>query len=124
MDASELLSHLVSVLSQTAGATNLSFDAQQANLTFQQGTSLAIIINELVSNAVKHGKGAVTMYFRVEEKHAILEVLDDGPGFSEDFSPTQSSHTGLELVTNLVRFDFCGAASIFKTVPREARACG
>ncbi len=107
----EMFNVLMETLSQMAGASNLTYTVQDTQVTPQQGTALAILVGELVSNALKHGNGTVAINFRVEKKQGILEVTDDGPGFPDDFTPAQASHTGLELIESLTRFDLGGAVS-------------
>jgi two-component sensor histidine kinase len=68
-------------------------------------------VNELVSNAIKHGRSRVDVDFRVSAKEAVLTVCDDGPGFPEPFDPERAANTGLELVENLSRWDLAGHTS-------------
>jgi PAS domain S-box-containing protein len=105
----EMFGILMETLGQMTGLVNLTCSAQEAQLTPQQGTALALLTGELVSNAIKHGNGKVALRFQIEENQGILEITDDGPGFSPGFSPAQDAHTGLELVENLARFDLRGA---------------
>jgi two-component sensor histidine kinase len=74
----------------------------------RQATSLAVITNELVSNALKHGNSQTEIHLRVCENNAILEVSDNGPGFPEGFAPHQAANTGIELVENIARWDLRG----------------
>ena len=67
-----------------------------------------MIVNELVSNAVKHGKGDIEVTLRHADKRATLEVCDDGPGFAPDFVAETAANTGLELIENIARYDLRG----------------
>jgi two-component sensor histidine kinase len=67
---------------------------------------LALILNELLTNAVKHGTaGRPRVGIRVgltrESDSFVLYVEDDGPGFDLDSVRRQSS--GLQLVQGLAR---------------------
>lgn len=77
-------------------------------LPIRQATSLAVLANELVSNATKHGKGEIGIAFDIVENRGILEVWDQGPGFPEGFDPNQAAHTGLELIDSVGRLDLRG----------------
>lgn len=66
---------------------------------------LALILNELLVNAVKHGvngrgKGTVRVGMRNENGQCIVYVEDDGPGF--DFAAA-TRRSGLDIVTGLAR---------------------
>ena len=66
---------------------------------------LALILNELLTNAVKHGRNGVgDSQVRVGLKHGDsfeLYVEDDGPGF--DFHAVRNRSSGLKLVELLAR---------------------
>jgi two-component sensor histidine kinase len=83
--------------------------------------SLAVLINELVNNAVKHGGHRVELRLVVVEKAVTLEVSDDGPGFSEAFSAVTAAHFGLELVESIGRLDL-GGETTYLNKP-EGGAC-
>jgi len=103
-----VLEKLMKVLKQTIGERSLSTAFDEMRLTGSQVTTLALVVNELVSNAFKHGRGMIEVCFRIEGDTATLEVCDDGPGFSEDFDAAAAGSTGLELVENIVRWDLRG----------------
>jgi len=86
----------------------LCYSAEDTLLPGRLMTALMVITNELVSNAIKHGKGKIELHFRVVEQWATLEVLDDGPGFPEGFDAEQASNTGLDLIENMSRLDLRG----------------
>ncbi|MCW3054070.1 MAG: sensor protein [Chthonomonadales bacterium] len=100
-----VLEQLLSILQGTLGARRLLASLEEVSLPGKQTTSLALITNELISNAVKHGKGDVELTFRQEGDLLTLEVCDDGPGFSEGFDPETAAHTGLDLIENIARYD-------------------
>jgi PAS domain S-box-containing protein len=67
---------------------------------------LALIVNELVTNAVKHGlkdNANGTVSVRLDEANGELELLveDDGEGF--DLDAIRRSSSGLQLVSGLAR---------------------
>lgn len=64
---------------------------------------LALIISELVTNAVKHGRSAdgiahVTLTIRSQDDRLLVEVKDTGPGFPEE----GSAGTGSQMTDALV----------------------
>jgi two-component sensor histidine kinase len=67
---------------------------------------LALILNELLTNAAKHGvngrgEGTITIGLEEAEGEMVLWVEDDGPGFTYKANGRRSS--GLGLVTGLTR---------------------
>jgi len=65
-----------------------------------------LIVNELVTNAVKHGlggrsDGTVRVELRGTANSFMLSVEDDGPGF--DLEVVRNRTSGLQLVQGLAR---------------------
>ncbi|HLV80242.1 MAG TPA: sensor histidine kinase, partial [Chthonomonadaceae bacterium] len=108
VSAKAVLERLLPLMQQTSGPCRLEFQIQEAQLPAKQGTSLALVANELVSNAFKHGRGEVRATFCAAADTAVLEVCDDGPGFPEGFDSRRAANTGLELVDSLTRTDLRG----------------
>lgn len=67
------------------------------------GIPLSLIVNELVTNAIKHGRGRITVKLeRQSEKNYALSVGNEGSTLPEGFDPTASSGLGMTLVSSLV----------------------
>ena len=86
----------------------VSFAVQETRLPVRYSTTLAVLVNELVSNAMKHGQGDIQVRFHHDGRRAALEVLDEGPGFPPDFDPAVAANTGLDLIESLARMDLRG----------------
>jgi two-component system OmpR family sensor kinase len=77
--------------------TRIAAAARNGRLIAAQGTSDLVIpadpdrleqaVTNMVSNALKHGDGAVVLTARENNGHVELHVLDDGPGFTPEFLP-------------------------------------
>jgi len=83
----------------------------------REATSLALVINELVQNAVQHGlkdKNNGRLLIRVEQKDSEVSVLvlDDGPGLPEHFDPGKDGNLGLTIVRTLVKEELKGQFEI------------
>jgi PAS domain S-box-containing protein len=104
----EILDKLIPVHQQTAPQCRIIAQVEDVALPGRQGTSLALIVNELISNAIKHGKGLVELVIAWENNHVAVSVCDDGPGFPNGFDVQTAANTGLELVDNLARMDLAG----------------
>ena len=85
----------------------LDFDAAEGvQLNTDRAISLALIINELVTNAVKHGsadRSDVHIWVRLErhEKTARISVRDNGVGLPADFELGKSRGLGMRIVARL-----------------------
>ncbi len=88
----------------------ITVEGESLLLPSRPATSLALVINELVHNALEHafhGRtiGSVRILITRTPEETLVEVRDDGTGFSPD-APRQ--RLGMEIVNTLVRDDLCG----------------
>jgi PAS domain S-box-containing protein len=109
ISSAAVLERLLPMLQRTLAGRRLEFAVDDVKLPGRKATSLALITNELISNAVKHGKGAIDVKFRVVDRTATLTVCDDGAGFPANFDARLAANTGLELIENIARWDLGGA---------------
>jgi two-component sensor histidine kinase len=82
-------------------------------LRSQQANSVALVLNELVQNAVEHGFAAAsegTILVRLVEEPGRwrLEVRNDGDPLPEGFDPRTARNLGLQIVESLARGDLNG----------------
>jgi PAS domain S-box-containing protein len=103
-----ILGHLIPLLQVCASGRRIAYEAEEVLSPVQEIASLTFLINELVLNAIQHGKGDIELTFAVKESRARLEVCDDGPGFPLHFEPRQAAKTGLELVQSAACHDLRG----------------
>jgi PAS domain S-box-containing protein len=81
-------------------------DADPAELSNDVAMPLALILNELLTNAVKHGipagaPGTIEVRLSRHGDSFVLSVEDDGPGF--DPASARGRTSGLQLVQGLAR---------------------
>ena len=87
---------------------SLTLDINRAiTMDLDTAIPLALIINELVSNAIKHGfpgeaEGTVTVGLREDGTHMTLIVADTGVGFPEGLDFRNTPSMGMQLVMVLV----------------------
>lgn len=105
-----VLEQILPMLQSTAWNQSIDYFVQESHLSSKQCIALSLIVNELVSNALKHGEKKARVVFRTDKTDAILEVHDDGKGFASDFDPLRAANTGLDLVESLVRTDLRGSS--------------
>ncbi|HZO91993.1 MAG TPA: PAS domain S-box protein [Chthonomonadaceae bacterium] len=98
ISARAMLQKLLPLLQETVGAPRIQWSAEEVSLPIKQSMSLVVVINELVTNAIKHGGQNVELKLARSEDQVTLEVCDDGPGFPQAFPPITAGGFGLEQV--------------------------
>ena len=82
----------------------------------QKATPLALIITELIHNALEHGleKSGSKLTIAIEKsaKQTIIRVIDDGVGLPEGFNIDSSSNLGLQIVKTLTENELKGSINI------------
>ncbi len=78
-----------------------------AKLSSEQATTFAIIVNELIANAIEHGfegreRGEIRMSEDLIDGWVVFRVADDGQGIPEGFDIETANSMGLRLVRELV----------------------
>jgi len=82
-------------------------------LPTQQATACALIINELIQNALEHGYGlkqvgTVSVNLEDDGSKVIISVNDDGSGLPEAFNQAQRDTLGLQIITSLAQNELKG----------------
>ncbi len=111
LPARAALEKLLPMLQKVVGKQRIQWSVADVSLPAKQGMALAVLINELINNAVKHGGHNVELNLSVADGSITLAVCDDGPGFQDKFHPATAAHFGLELVESVGRVDLGGQTS-------------
>lgn len=95
--------------------SRIQLDLEDANiyLPAQPAMACALVINELLQNALEHGyerrtAGTISVNLRDDGKRVTIEINDDGHGLPAGFDLTQNSSLGLRIVQTLVQDDLKG----------------
>jgi two-component sensor histidine kinase len=85
-------------------------------LSSKQATALALVLSELVTNALEHafgqGPGRVTIELREQGGEVVVSVCDNGTGLPAGFSIDRDAHLGLQIVRDLVSRDLRGTFAL------------
>lgn len=104
IEINEILVRVCEALQSSTGCRVEFVRASAIDCSADRATSLLIVVNELVTNAIKHAAGCVTVACREPEPHVVeLTVSDDGDGLPHDFDIDGNPGFGLRLVCHLVR---------------------
>lgn len=65
---------------------------------------IGLLVNELVTNAAKHGAGRIYVTYSHEAGQHRIAVCDEGEGLPADFNPTATAKSlGMRVVTSLAK---------------------
>lgn len=106
----EYLDALVSDLVATGGrqeSVTPYLEVEDLQLTIEQATSLGLIINELVTNSLKHAispgsSGWIRISVRSAGRHIEARVSDSGPGIAQDSGKETSGSLGMQIIEAIV----------------------
>ena len=106
--AETLVHHQTSSLMSPDRRVAFKVRGDDVTLSMNQATQMALVINELILNAVEHGfehrtQGEVHITIEAPDTEVGLWVSNDGDPLPEGFDPTVASHLGLKIVDNLAR---------------------
>ena len=102
-----LTQHLTSSYGATERAIELAVEVAPVSLNLDTAIPCGLIINELVTNALKHafphgGGGRIVVELRaVADQHYCLSVRDNGLGLPADLRVEETRSLGLRLVRTL-----------------------
>ena len=97
------------------------FDAQPVVLPSEKASSLALVVNELVQNAIEHGfvgrqSGLIGLNLSVSSDGFYrLEIFDNGIGLPPDFDRAKTKSLGIQIVKTLVETDLGGSFELFSS---------
>ena len=128
---SDIVGPLVRVVEDTVSTPELRlhFDVEgdAGELPGEVVTPLAVVLNELMQNAVDHAfpinedgaaEGHVRVWLRRGEGELAVDVVDDGVGLPAGFSLDRSRGLGLSIVHALVTSELGGSIEIPETWSR------
>lgn len=100
--------HVFSALAPKTGNVRLVLDLSPVEVATAQAIPCGLIVNELITNSLKHGfpggSGEVRVSLNpLEDGKAQLRVSDTGIGLPEDFRTRRTGSLGLQLVDDLAR---------------------
>jgi PAS domain S-box-containing protein len=86
-------------------------------VTSDQAHNLALAINELATNTVKHtlqecDTAHITVRIALEDDTVLFEFRDNGPGYPEEVLQLEGGNVGLDLIQNMVRRGLLGELSL------------
>jgi two-component sensor histidine kinase len=117
-DVTERIAHIVSQnMLHPDRPVQILVEGESLILPSRPATSLALVVNELLQNALEHafvGRASGTVRIRLGHgpQEVVVEVVDDGVGLAGGQPATS---LGLEIVQTLVRDDLHGQVTFHST---------
>jgi PAS domain S-box-containing protein len=102
-----LAGRLLDVYGAAGRGINLRINAEDIFLSIDAAIPCGLIINELVSNSIKHAfpdgrLGQITIDMDKQAGKYMLKVVDDGIGFPENIDYKNTESLGLQIVQTLI----------------------
>jgi two-component system, sensor histidine kinase PdtaS len=96
-------------------------------LSANQANSVALILNEMVQNAVEHGfketnEGEILVKLVEQPDAWRLEVKNDGDPLPENFDPKKNADLGLQIIDSLARGDLSGEFTLTRVGTKTVAA--
>ncbi len=93
------------------------FRADEVQLASDKATSIALILNELLQNAIEHAfaereRGKLQVNFIENAEGYTLSIADDGVGLPQDFKITGRKSLGLKIIKTMAESDLQGSFTL------------
>ncbi|MBO6003604.1 MAG: histidine kinase N-terminal domain-containing protein [Aeriscardovia sp.] len=108
----KLLQTNVDIMREGDQKISISYEGSFGLLAPQDATPLALILSELVANAVEHGfagerEGEICIRAKRKGRGLSVTILDDGVGLGK--MPPSGASLGMKIVETFVKVDFQGS---------------
>ena len=111
IDLNEYLTDLISAIAKFYSkdkAVKLIFELEKIFISSKSAVSLALLVNEIVTNAFKYAfinnkDGVLKSVLSKDEKNFILEISDNGNGLPPDFDIKKTKSLGFKLFNIFVK---------------------
>lgn len=115
--AKSIYQALVSSMLNSDFVLETDFATDNVLLPSEKATSIALILNELLQNAIEHAfagrtNGKLTVRFNDSGSYYELLIADNGVGLPPDFSWQQSSSLGLKIIKTMAEADLKGSFAL------------
>jgi two-component sensor histidine kinase len=116
-----LITHALD-LSPRMSELKISRSGEISSLDPRIATPLALVITELIHNALEHGLASQGSGLNIDidrsSKECIIEISDDGVGLPSNFDLNTSSNLGLQIVRTLTENELKGSIELTSTATR------
>ncbi|GAA4112583.1 PAS domain-containing sensor histidine kinase [Nocardioides fonticola] len=123
-EIADRLTHMVTEVSAVGSRIRVQREGSFGPLPSETATALAMVLTEVMQNAVEHGYGeepdmpveglvgTITVEVARTAGRLLLSIDDDGAGLPEGFDLEESTNLGLSIVRTLVESELGGRLSL------------
>lgn len=102
-----LTNNIIQSYSVSEEKVKLILNLEKINLNLDSSIPTGLIVNELITNAIKHAfpsstRGHINVNLKSENNTVYLEVKDNGVGFDSNIDFRNTNSLGLQLVRTLI----------------------
>ena len=101
--------------------TDIEVEGDEGKVPTTRIQPIGLLINELVTNAAKHGAGRIKVDYKIAEGMHELSVCDQGEGLPNNFNAEETAGLGMKVVHTLARQ--LGGQVIAQANPAGRGAC-
>jgi ribose transport system ATP-binding protein len=96
----------------------VKLDLADIFIPYSKASSIALIINELINNSIKHAfdfnsNGIINIVCGRMDTSLLLKVTDNGVGFPENFNSSDLDSLGITIINSIVAKKFCGELEFY-----------
>lgn len=113
--ASDYLKALLGDLGRALADRKIELDADPLVLPPERMAPLGLVVSELITNALKYGKGTIEVDVKDAGDHALISVSDEGDGFPDTYPKPTGTGLGMRLVKN-----YCGYGAAAISIDRQS----
>jgi len=125
--AQRLIDMLAIGLTDPTKPVEMELVGSAGELPAEVATPLALVLSELLQNAVEHAfvaeGGTITVALGRRADALHLEVHDDGIGVPEDWSLESSANLGLRIAATLVESELGGTLEVYRSEGGHGTVC-
>ncbi|MCV4283660.1 sensor histidine kinase [Pseudomonas capsici] len=98
VSAPQYLSALLADIGNVFEGREIELEADAFLLPSERMAPLGLVVSELVTNALKYGRGKITVKVTSDAQDAAIVVTDEGDGFPESYPKPSGTGLGMRLV--------------------------
>lgn len=109
----DIVGAIANFFSEMNAELKIDLDMDNIFIPYNKATSIALIVNELINNCLKHAfpnkkSGLISVKCKRIQEFVLLSVEDDGVGIPPDFEIDNMNSLGLSIVSSIIEYEFKG----------------
>jgi len=110
-----IISEIVETIEKSIPHRKFTYQLEEVILPSRMACTISVIVNELLSNAIKHGSDEISISLGKLGKSVELKVKNQGSQFPENLKEKASGRNGLSIIDALSKGDL-GSTPTYKNL--------